>query len=229
MTEAGKFLRPVRSFVRRESRMTASQERALTELWPRYGVDLGEHSLGLSALFGRSAPCVLEIGFGNGEALLAAASANPQQNYLGVEVHRPGVGHLLRELSVRNISNVRVACADVNDVLACLPDETLSTICLFFPDPWPKKRHHKRRLVQPAFMATLHRKLARDGLFCVATDWEDYARHVLEVMAQMPQFENVAGAALYTARPLLRPFTKFERRGERLGHVVRDLAFRRIG
>jgi len=224
-----KFPRPIRSFVRRDSRMTAAQERALTELWPRYGVELGDDALNLRALFGRDAPRVLEIGFGNGEALISAAMANPQQDYLGVEVHRPGVGHLLRELSVRDIRNVRIACVDVNDVLAHIPDASLATVCLFFPDPWPKKRHHKRRLVQPAFVEALRCRLAPGGLFYLATDWEDYAAHMLEVLSQAPGFENVAGAALYAARPTERPLTRFERRGQRLGHVVRDFVFRRTG
>ncbi len=207
--------------------MTPAQELALVELWPRYGIELSDAALDLSTLFGRAAPWVLEIGFGNGEALIAAAIANPQQDYVGVEVHRPGVGQLLRELTARDVGNVRVVCADVNDVLARVPDGALSTVCLFFPDPWPKTRHHKRRLVQPAFVEALRHKLARGGLFCLATDWEDYAAHMLEVLSQAPGFENTAGAARYAPRPPQRPLTKFERRGHRLGHVVRDFVFRR--
>lgn len=220
--------RPIRSFVRRESRMTDAQQRALERLWPRYGIDIGDDMLDPDALFGRRASRVLEIGFGNGEALLAMATANPQNDYLGVEVHRPGVGHLLRELERHEITNVRVASTDVNDVLQRLPDNTLDTVCLFFPDPWPKKRHHKRRLMQPDFAQLLRRKLVVGGLLCMATDWEDYAAHMLETLSHAQGFENTAGAALYAPRHAQRPLTKFERRGQRLGHVVRDFVFRRV-
>jgi len=219
--------RSIRSFVMRGGRITEAQQRALEHLWPRYGIDFNPTLLDLDAAFGRAAPVTLEIGFGNGEALLAAAIANPQQDYIGVEVHRPGVGQLLRELAAHDIGNVRVVCADVNDVLARVPDAALSIVCLFFPDPWPKKRHHKRRLVQPAFVEALRHKLARGGVFCLATDWEDYAAHMLEVLSQAPGFENTAGAARYAPRPPQRPLTKFERRGHRLGHVVRDFVFQR--
>jgi len=209
--------------------MTLGQERAFAQWWVRYGIEPGTDMLDLSQRFEREAPRVLEIGFGNGEALAAAACANPQFDYLGVEVHRPGVGRLLREVAAHDLRNVRVACADANDVLARLPDASLSAVCLFFPDPWPKKRHHKRRLVQPEFVETLRHKLALGGVFCLATDWEDYAAHMLEVLSHAPGFENTAGAALYAERPSLRPLTKFERRGHRLGHVVRDFVFRRCG
>ncbi len=228
MIDTGKLLRPIRSFVRREGRMTAAQQRALSELWPRYGVELSDVTLDFAALFGRDVPRILEIGFGNGEALIATAIAQPGCDFLGVEVHRPGVGHLLRELAAHAVPNVRVVCADANEVLARLPDDSLAALYLFFPDPWPKLRHHKRRIVQPSFIETVRCKLVPGGMFCAATDWEDYAAHMLTVLSSAPGFENVAGRGQYTPRPPERALTKFERRGQRLGHVVRDLAFRRI-
>jgi tRNA (guanine-N7-)-methyltransferase len=228
MTAETRSHRPIRSFVRRESRMTASQREALRELWPRYGLTLGDTPIELDTLFKRTAPRCLEIGFGNGEALTAMAAANPQNDYIGVEVHRPGVGQALRDCAARDVGNVRVCCVDVNDVLARLPDEAFTSVYLFFPDPWPKKRHHKRRLLQPDFADSVRRKLTRGGLFCLATDWEDYAVHMLAVLTQAPGFENTAGDARYVPRPVERPLTKFERRGQRLGHTVYDLAFRRV-
>jgi tRNA (guanine-N7-)-methyltransferase len=220
--------RLIRSFVRRAGRMTTAQERAIQDLWPAYGVDLSDAALDLAALFGRAAPTVLEIGFGNGETLVATAAANPQQNYLGVEVHRPGVGHLLRLASAQALRNLRVLCADANDVLARLPEASLAEVCLFFPDPWPKKRHHKRRLVQPTFVETIRGKLAPGGFFQLATDWEDYAGHMLSVLTAAPGFANANPQGSFVERLPGRPLTKFERRGQRLGHVVRDLSFRRI-
>ena len=221
--------RVVRSFVRREGRMTSAQERALRDLWPQYGVELSEGAIDLSAIFARTAPVVMEIGFGNGEALADIATNHPHINYLGVEVHRPGVGHLLRGLLARHLSNVRVICTDANEVLARLPDESLAEVRLFFPDPWPKKRHHKRRLVQPVFVETVRRKLGKDGLFRLATDWEDYAQHMLAVLTTTQGLENVSFDGGFEPRSEARSLTKFERRGQRLGHVVRDLVFRRVG
>jgi len=208
--------------------MTPAQQRALDQLWPHYGVELGDGVLDVAAIFQRRAPLILEIGFGNGESLAAMATETPENDYLGVEVHRPGVGQLLRGLSARNLRNVRVACADANDVLACLPDDSLAAVYLFFPDPWPKKRHHKRRLVQPVFVESVRRKLAPGGLFCFATDWEDYAVHMLTVLSETAGFENATGVGGFAERSAARPLTKFERRGERLGHTVRDLVFRRV-
>lgn len=217
--------RRIRSFVRREGRMTKSQQSALERLWPRYVVE-PEGALDLDAIFGRRAPRVLEIGFGMGDSLAATAAAQPERDYLGIEVHRPGVGSLLSRLEDDIITNVRVVCHDAVEVLQrCVADESFDAVQLFFPDPWPKKRHHKRRIVQPAFVELLRRKLKPGGLFHVATDWEHYAEHVLAVMAQAPGFRNAAGAARYVERPDERPATKFERRGERLGHVIRDLIF----
>jgi tRNA (guanine-N7-)-methyltransferase len=228
MDLSSKRVRPIRSFVRREGHITPAQRRALEQLWPRYGIALGDGALDLAAVFGRRAPVVLEIGFGNGEALAAMAAAHPGNDYLGVEVHRPGVGHLLRGLLAQNLSNVRVVCADANDVLSRVADESLTAVYLFFPDPWPKKRHHKRRLVQPVFVETVRHKLAIGGTFCLATDWEDYALQMLEVLSGVEGFANDAGPGQFADRTATRPLTKFERRGHRLGHEVRDMSFRRV-
>lgn len=228
MTESEKPHRPIRSFVRREGRITEAQKRALEELLPRYGVEPGEALLDFVALFGRAAPVHLEIGFGNGEALAAMALAHPQYNYLGIEVHRPGVGVLLRRLDAECIPNVRVACTDAKEVLEQrIPDASLDAVYVFFPDPWHKQRHHKRRLVQPEFIALLRRKLKLGGMLHLATDWEDYAQQMLALLSAAEGFENAAGQDQYVPRPEARPRTRFERRGQRLGHGVRDLVFRR--
>ncbi len=205
--------------------MTPAQQRALNELWPRYGIELSDALLDLNALFGRDAPKMLEIGFGNGDTLLALASANPQNDYLGAEVHRPGIGRLLHEVAARELHNLRVICVDVNDVFARLAPASLAAVYLFFPDPWPKKRHHKRRLLQSTFAEVVRDRLIVSGQFYLATDWEDYAVQMLSVLSQVDGLENVAGAGQYAARPEARPLTRFERRGQRLGHVVRDLIF----
>lgn len=219
--------RPIRSYVRREGRITAAQRRAVETLLPRYGVPAGEAPLDIVALFGREAPVHIEIGFGNGEALAAMAVAHPENNYLGIEVHRPGVGSLLRRLEFEGLSNVRIACLDAVGLLARVPDGTLDAVYLFFPDPWPKKRHHKRRLVQPEFVTRVRHKLRLNGQLRMATDWEDYARHMLAVLTADPGLENLATDGSFVLRPEARPLTRFERRGQKLGHLVRDLAFRR--
>jgi tRNA (guanine-N7-)-methyltransferase len=228
MTETLKPHRAIRSFVRREGRITEAQKRALEELLPRYGVAPGEVLLDFVALFGRAAPLHVEIGFGNGEALAAMAGAHPQNNYLGIEVHRPGVGALLRRVEAEGLANVRVACTDAKELLEQrVPDESLSAVYIFFPDPWHKLRHHKRRLIQAEFVALLARKLQPGGLLHLATDWEDYAQHMLAVLAGTAAFENLAEPGAFTPRPKNRTLTRFERRGHRLGHGVRDLVFRR--
>ena len=219
--------RTIRSFVRREGRITRAQEQALTRLWTRYGLEAVD--IDLDACFGRRAPRTLEIGFGNGETLASLADQEPATDFLGIEVHRPGIGHLLLALERRELDNVRVVCADAIQVLkTCLPDASLDRVLLFFPDPWPKKRHHKRRIVRPDFVELLARKLRTGGMLHMATDWEDYAQHMLEVMAGTPSFRNRAGPGNTSARPDYRPVTKFEQRGLRLGHGVRDLLFERI-
>lgn len=228
--EAAPLRREIRSFVRREGRMTDSQKRALDELWPRYGLDLPAAPLRLAEAFGREAPVVLEIGFGNGEHLLARAAAEPARDFVGVEVHRPGVGRVLNRAQAAGIGNLRVACHDAVEVLRdWLPARALAEIVVYFPDPWPKKRHHKRRLVQPAFAQLAASRLAPGGLLKLATDWADYARHMREVLDAEPALQNAAGAAGYVPRPDERPPTRFELRGQRLGHEVFDLVYRRVG
>jgi tRNA (guanine-N7-)-methyltransferase len=214
--------------VRREGRITRAQEQALERLWPRYGLEAGA-PLDLDACFGRHAPRTLEIGFGNGASLAGMAGQEPAADFLGIEVHRPGVGHLLLAIAERELGNVRVICADAVQVLKdCLPDAALDRVLLFFPDPWPKKRHHKRRIVQPDFVELLARKLRPGGILHLATDWAHYAQHMLEVMADAASFRNRAGPGNYSPRPDYRPVTRFEQRGLRLGHGVRDLLFERI-
>lgn len=219
--------RHVRSFVRREGRITRSQQRALDELLPRFGLEPAG-VLDLDGVFGRHAPRTLEIGFGNGASLAQMAAAAPEQDFLGIEVHRPGVGHLLLEIEQRALSNVRVICADAVEILRDhLAPGSLDRVLLFFPDPWPKKRHHKRRILQPEFVALIRDRLKPGGVFHMATDWQDYAEQMLEVMDAQPGFVNSAGRGHYAPKPDHRPETKFERRGLRLGHGVWDLVFAR--
>lgn len=220
--------RAVRSFVRREGRLTTAQQRALDELLPHFGVRPADE-LDLDALFGRHAPRTLEIGFGDGASLAQMADAAPEQDFLGIEVHRPGVGHLLLEIERRELANVRVICADAVEILErYIPPASLDRVLLFFPDPWPKKRHHKRRILQPSFVALIHSRLKPGGVFHMATDWQHYAEQMLEVMEAAHGFRNHAGRGAYSPRPDYRPETKFERRGLRLGHGVWDLVFVRM-
>lgn len=220
--------RPIRSFVRREGRFTDAQRRAVETLLPRYGVPAGEGAIDFVALFGRNAPVHLEIGFGNGDALAAMAAAHPENSYLGIEVHRPGIGALLRRVDSLGLSNVRVIAGDAVEFLTQrIPEHSLAAVYLFFPDPWPKKRHHKRRLVQTAFAALVRSRLRPGGRWHLATDWEDYARHMLAVLSVEAGFTNAAGVGQFSPRPAERPLTRFERRGQRLGHGVWDLEFQR--
>jgi len=220
---------PIRSFVRRGGRVTAAQQRALSELWPRFGIDFAPTLLDLDGLFGRVAPRLLEIGIGNGETLVELAGQRPEADFLGIEVHPPGVGHCLLGIEVAALTNVRVVAHDAVEVLArMIPDDSLDEVLLYFPDPWPKKRHHKRRIVQPEFVALLARKLKPGGAFRLATDWAPYAQHMLEVLGAAPAFSNAATRGGCVPRPASRPLTKFERRGQRLGHEVFDLEFRRV-
>jgi len=218
--------RAVRSYVVRGGRITAAQERALVELWPVYGVDYAPVPLDLDRLYGRHAPRTLEVGFGNGEHLAARAHAEPERDFLGVEVHRPGVGHLLLAAAAQGSSNLKVICHDAVEVLERqIPAAALDEVELLFPDPWPKKRHHKRRIVQPAFVGLLASRLAFGGRLHLATDWEPYAALMLEVLDACPLLRNVAPDGGFLPPPRARAATRFERRGTRLGHVVRDLEF----
>jgi tRNA (guanine-N7-)-methyltransferase len=227
MENAEPHRREIRSFVRREGRMTASQKRALEELWPKFGVAPGP--IELARLFGRAAPVVMEIGFGNGEHLLARAQAEPDKDFLGVEVHRPGAGRVMNRAQAAGLANLRVSCDDAVEVLRDgLPGRCLAEIVVYFPDPWPKKRHHKRRLVQPAFAALAASRLAPGGLLRLATDWAEYAHHMLATLDAEPSLENLAGRGAFLPRPPERPLTRFESRGMKLGHEVFDLVYRRI-
>ncbi|MCC5795293.1 MAG: tRNA (guanosine(46)-N7)-methyltransferase TrmB [Chromatiales bacterium] len=215
--------RPVRSFVRRSGRLTRAQARALEDLWPRWGIDAGSSPLDLDRVFGRSAPRVLEVGFGTGQALLDWALQHPEQDVLGIEVHTPGIGHCLLGIERLGVGNVRLLDQDAQDVLSQrLPDGCLHGLQLFFPDPWPKKRHHKRRIVQPAFVAEVARVLSPGGFFHVATDWPPYAEHIREVLAMEPGFRESADTGSS------RPVTRFAARGARLGHPIWDGHWRRV-
>lgn len=220
--------RRIRSFVRRPGRITTGQKRALETLLPKYGIPFREQRLDLDQVFGRGAPRVLDIGFGDGEALVTNALNNPGVDYLGVEVHEPGIGHLLLLLEKSGATNVRVIARDATEVLPeLLPSSSFDAVDLLFPDPWPKKRHHKRRLVQPPFVAEIARVLKAGGFLHVATDWADYARHTREVLAENTELIPVEAADLCQDSLAVRPPTKFERRGRRLGHDVVDLLYRK--
>ena len=220
--------RPVRSFVRRAGRLTDGQKRALEQLWPRYGVESGDAAVDPAGLFGDDRPVILEIGFGDGAATWRMAQANPELNLLGVEVHRPGIGRLLLALEREGLDNVRVACGDAVEFLRdfVLP-HTLDGVCIFFPDPWPKKRHHKRRLIQPDFLDLLAARMNPGAVLHLATDWQPYAEHMREVLDASDRFEDLAGTQMGDSQAARRPRTKYERRGERLGHRVIDLVYRR--
>jgi tRNA (guanine-N7-)-methyltransferase len=220
--------RRVRSYVVRAGRMTEGQERNYRELWPQYGLELSDGRLDYAQCFGREAPVVLEIGFGMGDSLIEMARHMPEKNFIGIEVHPPGVGRLLGRIEEEKLTNIRVFCDDAIEVLSrCIPDASLDTLQLFFPDPWPKKRHHKRRIVQTEFAQSLREKLKLGGQFHMATDWEPYAEHMMEVMSAAEGYENAAGAGVYAPQPEWRPVTKFQKRGENLGHGVWDLIFTR--
>lgn len=222
------YRRTVRSFVRRAGRLTRSQARALDELWPRFGIPPPGEPLDLDVVFGRNAPRTLEIGFGNGENLAELAARHPERDYLGVEVHDPGVGHLLLRMEREGLSNIRIARHDAVEVVShwLLPGSIEETLILF-PDPWPKKRHHKRRLVQAAFLECLARVMAPGARLHLATDWAPYAEQMLAVCEASPWFDAAAEGGGFQARPATRPVTKFEHRGLKLGHEVFDLLYRR--
>lgn len=229
MSEEKPFYRRIRSFVKREGRLTKGQQRALEVLFPVYGFKADESVFDLNKKFGRVAVKIIEIGFGNGASLAEIAKAHPENDYLGIEVHRPGVGNLLLQIEKEHIQNIRVMCVDAVEVLEKnIADNSLDAVYLFFADPWHKKKHHKRRIVQQAFVQLLRKKLKTGGVFHMATDWQDYAEHMMDVMSAAEGFENTAGEGNYTERPAYRPLTKFEQRGQRLGHGVWDLIYRKV-
>lgn len=218
-------LRPIRSFVLRQGRITAGQQSAFENLWPVLGLE-NDCALDQMTVFGRKAPLILEIGFGNGESLAKMAAASPEKDFIGIEVHRPGVGHLLLKCQELELQNVRVYCADAVEVLNhCIPDESLSGMQIFFPDPWHKKRHQKRRLISEDFVRLVSSKLIQGGFLHCATDWQDYAEQMLAVLENAEALKNTAGIHQYSERPDHRPLTKFENRGKKLGHGVWDLIF----
>lgn len=224
--------RRIRSFVRRQGRLTEGQQRALDQHWGEYGLTLDVGQLNFAELFGRDAPVILEIGFGNGKSLVAMAKSYPEKDFIGIEVHRPGVGSLINEAHLQGVKNIRVFHEDAIDVLAsCIPDNSLAGFQLFFPDPWHKTRHNKRRIVKPEFINSIHAKLKVGATVHMATDWQHYAEQMLDVMNADNQFSNslseteIAKTGGYAPRPDYRPKTKFEARGERLGHGVWDLIF----
>lgn len=222
--------RRIRSFVLRAGRITAAQERALNELWRDYGLDVGDAPWELDGVFGRTAARCLEIGFGTGEVIGSLAQANPHIDYLGIEVHRPGVGRLLLQAEHAKLTNLRVICHDAVEVMRdVLADQSLDEILVFFPDPWHKKRHHKRRLIVPHFVACAASKLRTGGVLRLATDWQAYAEQMLQVCNANTQLKSLSPDDTYVPRPDFRPPTRFERRGERLGHGVWDLAYAKRG
>lgn len=218
--------RPIRSYVLRSGRMTPGQQRAFDENWQRWGLEYTGGALPFAATFGRAGPAVLEIGFGMGQSLVDMAEAAPATNFIGIEVHKPGVGRLLHSMAERDVDNIRVYCHDAVEILRdCIPDASLDTLQIFFPDPWHKKRHNKRRLIQPPFVAQLLPKLKSGGTLHLATDWESYAEQMMVVLSAADGLSNTCGTGQFAPRPAHRPLTKFELRGERLGHGVWDLIF----
>jgi tRNA (guanine-N7-)-methyltransferase len=216
--------RPIRSFVLRQGRMSIAQQRAYDQLQSVYGITYTPQAIDLNATYQRNAPKILEIGFGMGDATATIAAEHPENDYLGIEVHGPGVGSLLNQIEHRGLHNLRIVQHDAVEVLRdMIPDHSLAGVHIFFPDPWHKKRHNKRRLIKPDFVALISQKLAPGGYLHCATDWEDYAIQILQVLSDEPTLANTATD--YAPRPDYRPLTKFEQRGIRLGHGVWDIVF----
>ena len=228
MNETTTRKRTIRSFVRRAGRITPSQQRAFETLWPVYGLDYRTQLLTFDQVFGRSAPVVLEIGFGNGETLVEQAAANPDSDFIGIEVHEPGIGHCMLKADERGVTNLRLINHDAIEVLTDqVPHGSLSRLNLYFPDPWPKKRHHKRRIVAAPFLALVADRLAATGTLHIATDWANYAEHIDEVLSQSDRFACVERREHGGEKPLDRPQTKFERRGLKKGHRICDWCFQK--
>jgi len=228
MTDSKPARRSIRSFVRRTGRITPAQDRARKELWPQFGLDYAEQALDLDAVYGRSAPKVLEIGFGNGESLVQAAIDDPGSDFLGIEVHDPGIGHCLIHAHDAGVENLRVIAHDAIEVLQQqIQDGTLTRVNLYFPDPWPKKRHHKRRIVQQDFLQLIAHKLAVSGTLHIATDWQDYAEHIDEKIAESSLFRLDEKREHAGDQPLQRHGTRFETRGLKKGHRIMDWRFKR--
>ena len=221
--------KPLRSFVLRQGRLTSGQKIALESQWPIVGIEYSESEIDLSTTFNRHAPTTLEIGFGNGDSLAQMAKEAPDRNFFGIEVHRPGVGHLLHLVGEYELSNVRVMHHDAVEIINnMIPNGSLDRIQIYFPDPWHKTRHNKRRIVQSEFVALLATKLQQGGVLHLATDWQHYAQQMLKVMTAAPDYKNQAADGDYAERPDYRPMTKFEKRGIKLGHGVWDLLFERL-
>lgn len=227
MSEVKPFFRRIRSFVRRDGRMTEGQRRAMELLWPTVGLTLTNDPAEFSARFPANIPRILEIGFGSGSSLLAMAKAHPEQQFIGVEMYQPGIGALLQGMIEQDVKNIHVYYADAVEVLTqCIPDESLDVIQIFFPDPWPKRRHHKRRLIQPEFVSLLVKKLKKNATLHLATDWQHYAEHMMEVLSAETGLMNLSGDKQYSNRSSQRPvITKFERRGEASGRQIWELQF----
>jgi len=225
-TEDEQENRRIKSFVLRQGRLSNAQQTAIDDYWQAFGLSLKNKMLDLTEIFGREADTIVEIGFGMGTSLATMAENNPHQNYIGIEVHRPGIGALLKLVGEKKLTNVRVFNEDAIEVLAqCLPKNSLSAVYLFFPDPWHKTKHKKRRILQTEFAKTIASYLKEGGQFHMATDWEDYAKYMMKIMSAMSEYKNSSGQNNYTPRPDYRPLTKFEQRGKNLGHGVWDLIF----
>ena len=225
MTEK-KFMRTVRSFVLRQGRLTSGQEAALEKMWPDFGLEASSDVFNFTKIFGRQAPITLEIGFGNGDSLATMAKNAPERDFVGIEVHRPGVGHILHLIEKYELKNLRVIRDDAVEIIKNnIAENALDCVQLFFPDPWHKKKHNKRRIVQPDFVSLLASRLQKNGIFHMATDWQEYAEHMAEVMEAHADFESIADSP-YSEKPVSRPETKFERRGLDRGHGVWDLLYK---